>query len=107
MPSEIGQLTGLTSLSFLINVATAFQTSSLPSEFGKLTNLVSLDIETPSSISEFSSTLPTEIGKLTKLTSLVLSFGFVTLQSTADFYSTDVLGGITGHLPSGETIYFF
>ena len=63
LPSEIGNLTNLTSLDFSFNNLT-----SLPSEIGNLTNLLSIDLSNNNL-----TLLPPEIGNLANLTSIYLS----------------------------------
>jgi hypothetical protein len=72
IPSEIGLLTQLTSLSFSSNSLT----STIPSEVGLLTQLTHLSFFNNS----LSSTIPSEIGLMTQLTEL--SFNYNSLTST-------------------------
>jgi hypothetical protein len=68
LPTEIGNLTDLTSLVLSYN-----QLTTLPAEIGSLQNLTSLDL----SFNQLTA-LPTEIGKLTNITSLDLSYNQLT-----------------------------
>ncbi len=65
IPSELGNLTALTNLNLSIN----YLTGSIPSELGNLTALTNLSL----SLNDLTGSIPSELGNLTALTNLNLS----------------------------------
>ncbi len=70
IPSELGNLTALTNLNLSINLLTG----SIPSELGNLTALTNLSL----SLNDLTGSIPSELGNLTALTNLNLSFNDLT-----------------------------
>ena len=83
IPSEIGNLTNLRSLSLGLNELTG----SIPPEIGNLTNLRSLYLF----VNQLTGSIPSEIGSLTNLTGLDLSYNHLTgiiPESICDLFLT-------------------
>ncbi len=99
IPSELGNLTALTNLNLSINLLTG----SIPSELGNLTALTNVDL----SLNDLTGSIPSELGNLTALTNLNLFFNLLTgsipqeLGNLVNLRELNLSGNLlTGFIPS-------